>query len=194
MSTRARLGVPLVVLGLLVTACAPYKGMRAVPAEQLDARPPADQAAVVFTRWRTGGMVSTSLFELREPPDRFIGILVSESQLRYLTAPGRTRFMVVGHSASFLDAELAAGKTYHVAVAPGDFGQGLFVLRPLTDADWSQREVRECLRSCPWLTNTPKSEEWARLESSSLQRKKERYLPAWERREDRPVLRREDGR
>lgn len=31
--------------------------------------------------------------------------------------------MVIGQSASFMDAELQAGKTYDVAVIPGDLAQ-----------------------------------------------------------------------
>jgi hypothetical protein len=193
--TRSRVsGAVLVVIGLLLGACSPFKGMREVPTEQISFVPPADQAAIVFMRGRTGGAISTSLFELRQPPDRFVGILVAESRLMYLTAPGRTRFMVVGHSASFMDADLAAGKTYNVGIVPGDLGEELFVLRPLRDADLGQRDAQQCARACPWLVNTPKSEDWARRQASSIQRKKERYLPEWERRANRATLLATDGR
>ena len=182
------------VLALALGACSLYKGMREVPPAQVNVAAPPDQAAIVFTRWKTGGALSTSLFELREPPDRFIGILVSESRLLYLAAPGRTRFMVIGHSASFLDADLAAGKTYYVAIVPGDVAGELFVLRPLRGADLQTREAVSCANVCSWLANGPRAERWARAQASSIQRKKERYLPDWEQRADKAVLLVTDGR
>jgi len=186
--------IAVVVLALVLGACSLYKGMREVPPAQVNVAAPPDQAAIVFLRWKTGGALSTSLFELREPPDRFIGILVSESRLLYLTAPGRTRFMVVGHTASFLDADLAAGRTYYVGVLPGDGGGELFVLRPLRDKDLQTREAVSCASVCAWLTNGARSEQWARSQANSIQRKKERYLPEWERRADSAVLLATDGR
>ena len=184
----------VVVLALVLGACSLYKGMREVPPAQVNVAAPPDQAAIVFMRVKTGGALSTSLFELREPPDRFIGILVSESRLLYLTAPGRTRFMVVGHSASFLDADLRAGKTYYVGIIPGDGAGKLFVLRPLGQRDLQTREATSCAGVCPWLTKGDRAERWARAQASSIQRKKERYLPDWEQRPDKAVLLATDGR
>src|SRR5258708_6068447 len=112
--------VIVVALGLLLAGCtAPLRGMRELPAAQVNITPPPDQAAVVFMRGKAGGSISSSLFDLREPPDQFIGILVYESRLLYLTTPGRTRFMVVGQSASLMDADLVRGKTYYVGRRPG---------------------------------------------------------------------------
>jgi len=186
--------IAVVVLALVLGACSLYKGMREVPPAHVNVAAPPEQAAIVFMRWKTGGALSTSLFELREPPDRFIGILVSESRLLYLTAPGRTRFMVIGHSASFLDADLAAGKTYYVGIVPGDAAGELFVLRPLRDKDLQTREAASCASVCAWLANGARSEQWARSQANSIQRKKERYLPEWERRTDKAVLLATDGR
>jgi hypothetical protein len=184
----------VVVLALVLGACSLYKGMREVPPAQVNVAAPPDQAAIVFMRWKTGGALSTSLFELREPPDRFIGILVSESRLLYLTAPGRTRFMVIGHSASFLDADLVAGKTYYVGIVPGDSAGEVFVLRPLRERDLQTREAASCASVCAWLVKGDRSERWARGQASSIQRKKERYLPEWEQRADKAVLLATDGR
>src|SRR5262245_17719012 len=192
-SLRSR-WMAVVVLALVLGACSPFKGMREVPPEQVNVAAPPDRAAIVFMRWKTGGALSTSLFELRESPDRFIGILISESRLLYLTAPGRTRFMVIGHNASFLDADLAAGKTYYVGIVPGDAAGELFVLRPLRDRDLRSREATSCASVCSWLVNGERSERWARAQASSIQRKKERYLPEWEQRADKAVLLATDGR
>jgi len=183
----------LFVVGVFLGGCYPLRGMRAVPVEQVSVSAPADQAAVVFMRW-TGGSISTSLFELHGPQDRFIGILVADSRMVYVAAPGRTRFMLVGQSANFMDADLVAGKTYHVGIVLGSLGERQFVFRPLRPDDLYQRDVKRCADSCTWVANTERSEAWARTQWSSIQRKKERYLPGWEGRTDRPALLATDGR
>ena len=193
MMTRTRVGCAvLVVVGLAVGGCVPLRGMRQVPAERVDVKPPADQAAIIFMRAaRTG--TTTSLFELRGSQDRFIGLLVPDTRLVHLTAPGRTRFMVIGRHASFLDAELEAGKTYDVAILDGPDVEEPFVLRPVTPGD-ARPVIQYCFASCAWVENTEKSEEWARKQWTSIQRKKAHDLPKWESRVNRPVLKAADGR
>src|SRR5258707_3865825 len=147
MMTRGRVGCAvLVVVGLAVGGCVPLRGMRQVPAERVGVKPPADQAAIVFMHVaRRGG--TTSMFELRGSQDRFIGLLVTNTRLVHLTPPGRTRFMVIGRHASFLDAELEAGKTYDVAVLDGPDVEEPFVLRPSPPA--ARRPVIPyCLAPC----------------------------------------------
>jgi hypothetical protein len=194
MITRSRVGyVAVVVLGLVLTGCLSLRGMRQVPAERVNVKPPADQAAVVFLRTANVG-TTTSLYELRPPQDTFIGLLVNDTRLVYFTAPGRTRFMVVGLSANFLDAELEAGKTYQVAVVLGPDAQQHFRLEPVRPGAQPSKGVQYCLESCRWVENTDQSQAWYREHANSIQRKKAQYLPLWERRVDRPVLTAGDGR
>ena len=116
MMTRST--VACLVVALVLAGCVSLKGMQAVPPDGLRLTPTADQATIVFLRpARTA--TTTSLFELRGSEQRFIGLLVTDTRLVYRTAPGRTRFMVIGLSADFLDAELEAGKTYQVAILLG---------------------------------------------------------------------------
>jgi len=153
--------------------------------------PTADQATIVFVRpARTA--TTTSLFELRGSEQRFIGLLVTDTRLVYRTAPGRTRFMVIGLSADFLDAELEAGKTYQVAVLLGQGTEQFFVLRPIRPGAPQSAAVQYCLTSCTWVENTERSEAWraARRPASS---EKGAYLPAWEGQPNRPTLVAKDG-
>jgi hypothetical protein len=194
MMRRRRFGYAAVlVVGLVVGGCVALRGMREVPAERVVVKPPADRAAIVFMRPATT-TATTSLFELRGSQESFIGLLVQDTRMVYLTAPGRTRFMVIGRSANFLDAELEAGKTYHVAVLLGEAIDEHFRLQPLRPGAVQSRAVQDCEASCKWVENTEKSESWARRESSSIQRKKAYYLPIWERRPNRPTLVATDGR
>jgi hypothetical protein len=186
-------GSACLVLALVLAGCLSHRGMREVAPDAVRLAPAADQATIIFLRPARAG-TTTSLFELRGSEQRFIGLLVSDTRLVYRTAPGRTRFMVIGLSADFLDADLAAGKTYQVAVL---LGQGpseqFFVLRPVRPGMPQAAAVQYCQSSCTWLENTERSEAWARREASSIQRKKARYLPAWEGQPNRPMLLANDG-
>jgi hypothetical protein len=186
-------GSACLVLVLALVGCTALKGMREVSPDAVRLAPAADQATIIFLRPARAG-TTTSLFELRGSEQRFIGLLVTDTRLVYRTAPGRTRFMVIGLSADFLDADLAAGKTYQVAVL---LGQGqteqFFVLRPVRPGMPQMSAVQYCLTSCTWVENTERSEAWARREASSIQRKKARYLPAWESQPNRPTLLASDG-
>jgi len=194
MITRSRLRyVTLVVLGFVLTGCMTLRGMRQVPADGVNVKPPADQAAVVFLRAAPTG-TTTSLFDLRDSMEnKFIGLLVADTRLVYVAPPGRTRFMVIGLSANFLDAELEAGKTYQVAVIIGPNSEEHFRLQPVRPGHTPSRAVQNCLESCIWVENTEQSMAWARGQASSIQRKKVQYLPLWEGRPNRPVLLASDG-
>ena len=185
-------GTPCLVVALILAGCVSLKGMRAVPPDGVRLAPTAEQATIVFLRpARTA--TTTSLFELRGSEQRFIGLLVTDTRLVYRTAPGATRFMVIGLSADFLDAELEAGKTYQVAVLLGQGTEQFFVLRPVRPGAPQSAAVQYCVASCMWVENTERSEAWARREASSIQRKKARYLPAWESQPNRPTLVAKDG-
>jgi hypothetical protein len=192
-----RLALTAALLATLAGGCAnQLRGMRELPAAQVSLRPPADRAAVVFLRPSTStGAHSASLFELRAgAEDRFIGILVAETQLVDHVAPGRTRFMVLGRGAEFLDADLAAGKTYVVALLPPPAGtsDSFFALVPVRGNDQSAA-IRECRQSCLWVENTERSHAWSKRTWPSIQHKKATYLPRWEARRDRHALRATDG-
>jgi hypothetical protein len=92
--------------------------------------------------------------------------------------------MVVGQrSADFIDADLAAGKTYYLLVAPGARGAA-FSLVPAGGAP----DLPRWLRECQLVENTPSTEAWAKQHWSSIQTRKREYLGKWEARPDRPVI------
>ena len=194
MNTRSPLGLAAMVgLVLVLGGCNQLRGMQQVSTARVDIKPPADQAAVVFLRAAPTG-TTTSLFDLRNPEEnKFIGLLVADTRLVYFAPAGPTRFMVIGLSANFLDAELDAGKTYQIAVIIGPNSEEHFRLQPVRPGHTPSRVVQNCLESCIWVENTDRSMAWARGQASSIQRKKAQYLPLWEKRPNRPVLLASDG-
>ena len=192
MMIRSRLvAVVLVVLAPFAVGCS-LKGMHEVPADRVSLTPPADQAMVVFLR-AAANASTASLFELRGSEQRFIGLLVDGTRMTYATAPGRTRFMVIGRSASFLDADLAAGKTYRVAVLIGVDPDEFIRLAPMHAGAPVSRSVQDCIDACKWVVKGDRADAWAREHAGSIQTKKAQYLPKWESRPNRPMLTASDG-
>jgi hypothetical protein len=121
--------------------------MTAVTEPPIVAAPPADKAVVVFLRPSTFGFnIQAPVFDVTESPPTFVGIVSSTSKIAYASPPGTRRFMVVGESADFMDAEFAGGKTYYALVTPriGAF-KARFSLRPVHAGD---SEIEGQLQSC----------------------------------------------
>jgi hypothetical protein len=187
----------MVVLLLAVVALAGcgdrLRGMHALPeGQRVTTAPPPGKVAVVFLRPAATGWTA-SLFQLKKEDDIFVGLLVDGTKLLHVADPGPTRFMVVGQgSADFIDAEFEAGKTYHVVVTAGTNAGTTFSLWPVTRDRGS--DLPRWLDQCRWVENTPRTEAWARAHWPSIQTRKQQFLPKWEARSDRPVLRANDGR
>jgi hypothetical protein len=202
MASRAiavtRLRVSLVcAVGMLLAACAgPVGHMREVPADQWMAQPEPDKAVVVFMRPSgLGFAIASSVYELGADGDRFIGIVPAKRKLSYSARPGRTRFMVVSEAADFMEAELEAGKRYHVLVTPRvGVWKARFSLKPVTSAELASEEFAGWLKDCTPIENSDASRAWAHEHWADIQNKKVEYLQKWEPRTDRPALRAEDGR
>src|SRR5262245_13021218 len=163
--------------------------------------PAPEQAQVVFLRPSSfGGAVQASVFDLqRGKPDRFAGIVSSGTKVAYLADPGEHRFMVIGENADFMEATLAAGKTYYVLVAPR-FGvwKARFSLRPVHSSELTGSEFRSWDADTTFYENTPQSEDWARKQAASIDSKKNGYLAKWDAKTPAErmanALRADDGR
>jgi hypothetical protein len=72
--------------------------------------PPTNEAAVIVFLAPRG--LPAPVFEVFDDRDEFIGFVDRNSKVARSIAPGTHLFMVVGESADFLRADVAAGKTY----------------------------------------------------------------------------------
>ena len=177
---------------LALSACMSDR-MAAVAEPPMVTAPPADKAVMVFLRPSTFGFgVQSSVFDVTESRPIFVGIVSSTSKIAYASPPGVRRFMVLGESADFMDAQLDPGKTYYALVTPRvGMWKARFSLRPVHAGD---SELPDQLKSCSWIDNTPASIAWAAANEPSVETKLDQNLPRWLDKGDRPMLKAQDAR
>jgi hypothetical protein len=164
------------------------------PGQDVKTTPPPGKAAVVFMRPSgLGYAIASSVYEVKESGDVFIAIVPAKRKVVHFADAGATRFMVISEAADFMGADLEAGKTYYALVTPrAGMWKARFSLRPVTLAD--AKELSGWSEDCAWIENTPESEAWAKRNWSDIQEKKTEYLPKWDAKSDKPMLRASDGR
>jgi hypothetical protein len=181
----------VVFIGIALASCASSR-MTNISEPAYVATPRPDQATIVFLRPSTLGFaVQSSVFDVTDNTPIFVGIVSSKKKIALSTTPGQHRFMVISEAADFMDAELAAGKTYYALVAPR-FGmmKARFSLRPMP-AD--SPDLAGYLEDTSWVDNTPASQQWAKGSLPSILEKKAQYIGEWEAKPDKPILHASDG-
>jgi hypothetical protein len=182
----------LVLAGLGLSSCASTHMTDAVEPAFVSA-PRSDQATMVFLRPSTFGFaIQSTVYDITSEPPTLVGIVSSGKKIAITAPPGQRRFMVVSEAADFMDAELAAGKTYYALVTPRmGMWRARFSLRPMNA---TSPELAGYLNETNWVDNTPASNEWSRANMASVQAKKSEYLVQWLAKSDKPILRADDGR
>lgn len=178
---RAAMGSLFLVLAfaLAVSGCSGSSSrMVAVSEPPVVTKPPADKTAVVFLRpYSLGYGVQSTLFDITNDSNTFIGILSAKKKIAYQSPPGMRRFMVLGETAKFLEVDAAAGRTYYVSVEPQ---MGVWKARfsmELVSSD--SPSFASDYSSCTWVENTPDSARWAVENAASINEKKAAGLPEW---------------
>lgn len=163
----------LLLVVLFLAGCAGSSDyMKNVEPAQVKAVASLDDSLVVFARPSgLGFAVQSPVFDVTEESPELIGIVSAKTRIAHTAAPGKHRYMVIGESAAFLDAELLAGKTYYVTVSPRmGLWKARFALAP------AKSEDLDC-DACKWVENTPASHAWATANMPSILEKKAKYLP-----------------
>jgi hypothetical protein len=184
MLRAARALIALTMLPL--AACASDK-MTMISEPTIVAAAPADEAVIVFVRPSVlGATIQSVVYDVSGDVPALVGIVSSETKIAYAVPPGKHRFMVVSEAADFMDAEVAAGKTYDTLVTarPG-WWRARFSLWPVPPGD---PDLAEQLRSCKWVDNTAASQQWAHDNMPSVQHRAAEYLPKWLAKADKPLL------
>lgn len=176
-------GTAVIVLGLLLSGCAgSVKNMRELPADAPAATPQAGEAMVVFMRPSgVGFAVQSSVFEIVNDTPKLVGIVAAKTKVAYRTQPGKHLFMSVGENADFLNADLAAGKTYYAYVSPRiGMWKARFVLEPKTLKDQADPAFASDLADCKWVEVSAESTSWLNENLGSIQSKRAEYYADWQ--------------
>ena len=150
-----------------------------------------NSAHVTFMRPSSyGGTIQSSVFDLKHKvnklsKDAFVGIVSAETKVLYEAEPGYHLFMVIGENADFMQAHLAAGKTYYVLVTPRmGWWKARFSLKPIHKQDLNSEDFKDWFESTEWYENTNDSHQWAVENWESIQEKKADYIEDWEAKSD----------
>jgi hypothetical protein len=186
----------LVVPVLLVGCAAPTGGMKMIPGAQVDLKPDPAKATVVIMR--ASGFAKNILspvYEVRGDDERFIGILPVQKMIVYRADPGVTRFMVMGESVDFMDATLAAGKTYYAVVMPRmGVWKARFSILPVHAAD-VEKSLPGYKKDCSdmYVDNSEQSLAWAKDHAADAKNRKNDGLKDWLKQTDKATLLVGDG-
>jgi hypothetical protein len=168
--------VQVVLLASLVAFAA---GCSAVVRPAAPPGAPVDgQALVVFV----GRALRALLYDISDgDTERFIGIVEPETKAAYLSPTGRRRFMVVGETADFLDADLLPGRTYHALVTgrPG-WVAPRFSFRPVRRADVDAGRVATWIADAAWVEPNERGQRYAADHTRTVHDKKLGNLPKYE--------------
>lgn len=115
----------------------------------------SNNSTVVFMRSSfVAFLENTSIYEITDGKNIFIGNLKNNRKIVYKTTPGKHTFMVASEAADFMNAELIAGKTYYSIVTPrpGIF-KPRFSMNPIRN-DGSSKFNTTKKRFSKWKENT----------------------------------------
>lgn len=170
--------------------------MREVADQGVQYTPKQGQALVVFMRpSRFGFAIQSSVFDVTQQPPRFIAIVPAGAKVAFDSEAGLRLFMVVGESADFMAANLAAGKTYYALVTPRmGLWKARFSLRPVTGAELAGGDFADWESATRWNETVPSALKWAKENMASIISKHDEYIVKWKAKSDKPLLRATDGR
>lgn len=154
--------------------------------------PAPEKSLVIFARTTAfGGAIQATLYD----NDEYIGTISANTKIAYQASPGKHMFMVIGESADFMEADLAAGKTYYagVIVRPGIW-KARFSFHP-NNGQVSDEELKNWISGTKLVEPNDKGWQWASQNAESVQKLKAEYLPEWnsKKESDKQRLHRSSG-
>ena len=168
-------------LSIGVAGCA-SRGMMAKDENPTTPTPDRAVITLMYPRQPTD-FVSVSVYDVTEPQTKFIGILENGSKIAYPVPAGKYTFMIVANSTDFLDAQVAAGKTYYAVVEQTQpHAAGLmfrYAFRAVRAAEIDSADFREINRWTPFRAKTAKADAWYGTTESSVRNRREANLPIW---------------
>ncbi|QUN05224.1 hypothetical protein KDN34_13605 [Shewanella yunxiaonensis] len=194
---------------VLMFCCLLVAGCASVPmtaTNQVDVNPaPSDKAQVVFMRDSfVGSAISSSVYDVSDGEPMFIGILDNGTKLAYLVNPGQHVFMVVSEAADFMEAQLAAGKTYYSIITPRmGLWKARFSMWPVKAGAYAEykldsKDFADWKRSTKLVELSPAAQAWYDANKTSVKAKQQEYWLQWQQKSAADISKRtlspEDGR
>lgn len=147
---------------------------------------PADKARIVFLRSSfVGSAISAVVSEVADSEPKFVGVLQNGRKIAYDVPAGKRLFMVTSESADFLEANLAAGKTYYAFVTPrmGVWKARFSFVAAKTTADGlfklGSEEFNKTLANNKLEEKTPEGEKWFSENIRDIKEKQNEYWVKW---------------
>ncbi|OOG46339.1 hypothetical protein B0E52_05095 [Rhodanobacter sp. C06] len=147
-----------------------------------------NDATVVFTRPSSfGGAIQSTVYDVTGGKTAFGGVVSAKTEVSMVLPAGEHQLMVVGESADFMDATLAAGKTYYVLVEPRmGMWKARFSLIPIrSDAtakiNLHSSKFADWKKSCMPSWKTSAADAWYTEHKADIESKRVEYLDKWNR-------------
>ncbi len=153
----------------------------------------SNETQMIFMRSAfTGQAIQASVFDVTSGTPEFIGILSNETKIAHRVTPGERMFMVVGESADFLKAHMQEGKTYYSIASPRmGFWKARFSLHPIRNSGaadakffYDSEQFKEIDQETSLVEISEAAKKWAQDNASNIIEKMNKYLPAWEGKEE----------
>lgn len=166
--------------------------------------PAAAKSQVVFMRDTfVGSAISASLYDVTADEPVFIGIINNGTKVVYEATPGKHRYMVVSEAADFMEADLAASKTYYSMVTPRmGMWKARFSLWPVktsagAEISSTSQDFINSQKNTKVANTTDKAKAWFQSNKSSVIEKQKEYLTVWQQKSQADLAKRtlspEDG-
>ena len=168
----------IVALAVALSACGGAAQM--IPAGEPPAMRPGEALVVFMRPSNFGGLVASSVFDVTTPETRFVAIVYPGQKFAHAVAPGEHTFMVIGESADFMRATVAAGRTYYALVTPRvGVWKARFSFRPVRENELGSNEFASWDTTTGFVTNSPASLSWAQQNVADVNSKRTQYWPEW---------------
>jgi hypothetical protein len=175
---RRRRGWPILSAAVLLLAGCAGAAPSGTSSGMAVMGPPPGKAMVVFLRPALLDKAASSpVLDISAEPPALVGVLTAGRKFVYVSDPGARRFMVMGESAGFMDADLRAGHIYYARVSPRRSISGeRFSLRPVRASDIA---LASELTDCSWGDPPAMPQQWVDEHRAGIEKKKTADLPAW---------------
>jgi len=130
-----------------------------------------------------GATPSVSLHDVSGPQRKMVGILGIGQKLAYRVSPGRHDFMLQNKgSTDFLEANVAAGKTYYVVLQRTDDGYDQkYGFRPVRSSDFENGLFARWETNLSYVERRDAWERWSKANNASIESRSRSHRLAWEK-------------